>query len=466
MITILLDHIHFDAGRKYRQIMEGIQSALSAGALQPGDRLPPQRELANALGVTMGTVTRAYREIDKLGLVKGEIGRGTFVVGQEADEFSLHTLHNRVHRDTTDLIRFDLNFPVPEGTPDFAAMLAELSHLQSVKDMSGYQPTAGILRHRRAACKWLERFNLPAAPEHVAITAGAQHALFTALSSQMAPGDALAVDGYTYPGILNLAGVLHLRLVPVEGDAEGMVPESLEKAAARHHLRGVYLIPTMHNPTTVTMNPDRRRELADTINRSDLFLIEDDVYGGMAPEAMTPISAAIPERSFYLTSLSKTVSPGLRLGFLKVPDGQFSAVERIMAASIWMNPPLTAEIGSRWIENGTADRAILIKRQSAEKRMAILSEKLTGCDLSFHPGCLHAWLKLPSPWTGETFARQALRMGVQVIPSANFSTKGLQLVEGVRICIGPPKNETETARGAEVLATILAKPAIHDMPFM
>lgn len=466
MITILLDHISLGTGRKYRQIMNGIQAALSAGALQPGDRLPPQRELANALGVTMGTVTRAYREIDKLGLVKGEIGRGTFVVGRDADEFTLHALHNRVPQNTSDSIRFDLNFPVPEGTPDFAAMLAELSHQPVMKDMSGYQPTAGIIRHRRAACKWLERLNLLTAPEHIAITAGAQHALFTALSSQMAPGDALAVDGYTYPGILNLAGVLHLRLVPVEGDAEGMVPEALEKAARRHRLRGVYLIPTMHNPTTVTMNPDRRRELAAAINRSDLFLIEDDVYGGMEPKAMTPISAAIPERSFYLTSLSKTLSPGLRLGFLKVPNGQFSAVERVMAASIWMNPPLTAEIGSRWIENGTADRAIIIKRQSVEKRMALLAEKLSACDLSFRPGSLHAWLKLPPPWTGETFARQALRMGVQVIPSANFSTQGRQLVEGVRICIGPPKNEAETARGAEILATILAKPAIHDMPFM
>ena len=466
MITILLDHISFGTGRKYRQIMRGIQAALSAGALRPGDRLPPQRELANALGVTMGTVTRAYREIDKLGLVKGEIGRGTFVVGPEAEEFTLHALHNRAYPETADWIRFDLNFPVPEGTPDLAAMLAELSHQPGLKEMTRYQPTAGIIRHRRTACKWLEKLNLSTSPEHLAITTGAQHALLTALCSQMAPGDALAVDGYTYPGIINLAGVLNLRLVPVESDAAGMVPEALEKACGRHRLKGVYLMPTIHNPTTVTMNPDRRRELAAAISRLDLFLIEDDVYGGMEPEAMTPIAAIIPERSFYLTSLSKTLAPGLRLGFLVVPNGQLPAVERVMAASIWMNPPLIAEIGSRWIENGTADHAVIIKRRFAEKRMAILAGKLSACDLRFRPGSLHAWLKLPLPWTGETFARQASRMGVQVIPSANFSTKGRQLVEAVRICIGPPKNEAETARGAQILSDILAKPAVNDMPFM
>jgi DNA-binding transcriptional MocR family regulator len=466
MITILLDHIGLATGRKYHQISSGIQAALAAGDLRPGDRLPPQRELADALGVTLGTVTRAYRRIDELGLVKGEIGRGTFVVRREEEEFTLHALHNRPDRDTADCIRFDLNFPVPEGTPDLAVMLAELSRQSALEEMLRYQPTLGLARHRRAACRWLERLRLPAAPEQIAITTGAQHGLLVALGSQLSPGDALAVDCYTYPGVINLAGFLHLRLIPVEGDAAGMRPDALAKAAVRHRLKGVYLIPTMHNPTTVTMPPDRRRELAAMLRRLDLLLVEDDVYGGMEQEAQPPVAATIPERSFYLTNLSKTLAPGLRLGFLTVPDGQLSAVERVMAASVWMNPPLMAEIGGRWIDDGTADRVIVCKRLAAGKRMAILAEKLVGRELHFRPGSLHGWLQLPRPWTGETFARQAASMGVQVIPSANFSTNGQQPVEAVRICIGPPKNDAETARGAEILAAVLARPAVHGDPFM
>lgn len=466
MITILRDHISFVSGRKYRQIAGGIQAAIAAGSLQPGDRLPPQRELADALGVTLGTVTRAYRQIDELGLVKGEIGRGTYVIRREEEEFTLHALHNLPDRETVDCIRFDLNFPVPEGAPDLAVMLAKLSGRPGLEEMLRYQPTAGLLRHRRAACRWLDRLNMVAGPERIAITTGAQHALFAALAGQFGPGDALAVDSCTYPGIINLAGVLHIRLVPVEGDAEGMRPEALAKAAASHRLKGVYLIPTMHNPTTVTMNPDRRKELAAVLRRRDLLLIEDDVYGGMEREARTPIAALVPERSFYLTNLSKTLAPGLRLGYLTVPAGRMVAVERVMAASIWMNPPLMAEIGSRWIDDGTADRVIVAKRLAAEKRMAILAEKLTGQDLRYRPGSLHGWLLLPPPWTGETFARQAAALGVQVIPSANFATGGHQPVEAVRICIGPPKNEAETTRGAAILAAILAKPAVRNEPFM
>lgn len=466
MITILLEHISLDSGRKYRRIADGIQAALAAGELQPGDRLPPQRELADALGVTLGTVTRAYQEIDKLGLVKGEIGRGTYVVRREEEEFSLHALHNRSDRDVADCVRFDLNFPVPDGSPDLAAMLSGLSLQRFSEEMLRYQPTAGLPRHRRAACRWLERLNMVAAPEQIAITTGAQHALMVALGSQLAPGDTLAVDNFSYPGIINLAGLLHIRLVPVEGDGQGMLPEALAKAAVGHRLKGVYLIPTLHNPTTLTMGKERRSELAAVLGRENLFLVEDDVYGGMEMQAKTPIARALPKQSFYLTSLSKPLAPGLRLGFLTVPEEKMQAVERAMAASIWMNPPLTAEIGCRWIDDGTADRVIITKRLAAEKRMAIVAERLAGAQLHFRPGSLNAWLQLPTPWTGESFARQAAALGVQVVPSASFSTGGQPAVEAVRICIGPPKNEAETARGAEILAGILIGPSRSTTPFM
>lgn len=469
MMTILLNHISLASGRKYRQISAGIQAAIAAGGLQPGDRLPPQRELADALGVTLGTVTRAYREMEDLGLTRGEVGRGTYIARRQEDEFSLHTLHNRPNREAADCIRFDLNFPVPEGTPDLSALLADLSRRQPLDEMLRYQPTAGLMRHRRAACRWLERLNMPAAPDRLVITTGGQHALFTALASRLAPGDALAADCYTYPGLTNLAGVLHLRLVPVEGDGEGMRPDALARAAERFRVKGVYLIPTLHNPTTLTMTPTRRKELAAVIERLDLTLIEDDVYGGMAQQAQTPIAALVPGRSLYLTNLSKTLAPGLRLGFLVLPAALQAAVERVMAASIWMNPPLMAEIGARWIDDGTADRAIVDKRRAVAGRMAILAARLEGQDLQFRPGSLQAWLKLPPPWTGESFAREAAALGVQLIPASNFSTigsAGQQPVEAVRICIGPPKNEAETARGAEILAEILARPTVRREPFM
>jgi DNA-binding transcriptional MocR family regulator len=468
MMTILVDYITQASGHKYRQICNGIRAALAAGAIQPGDRLPPQRELADALGVTLGTVTRGYREADASGLARGEIGRGTFIVHQEPEEFTLHALHNRRDRETSGLIRFDLNFPVPDGEPDLAAMLGEMSRSAALQELLRYQPTVGLKRHRQAACRWLERFNLPLPPERVAITTGAQHALFAAVASQLAPGESLAVDHLTYPGIINLASVLRIRLVPICSDSGGMRPDLLEKAVGRHRLKGVYLIPTMHNPTTVTMRGERRRELAAALRRLDLFLVEDDVYGGMEREAQTPIAALAPERTFYLTNLSKTLAPGLRLGYLAAPEGRMPAIEEVMAASIWMNPPLMAEIGGRWIDDGTAERVVAVKRQSAERRMADLLRILAtaGVELQQRPGGLHAWLALPPPWSGEIFARMAAHQGVQVIPANNFSANGQADEQGVRICIGPPKNDAEVVRGAEILADILVRPPAREVLFM
>lgn len=466
MMTILKKHIVFGAGRKYLQICAGIRSALASGELRPGDRLPPQRGLADSLGVTLGTVTRAYQEIDRLGLARGEIGRGTYIVRREESEFSLQSLHNQIHRDTAGFIRFDLNFPVPEGEPDLAPLLAALARDQGLGVMLRYQPTAGLAEHRRAACRWLARLHLDAAPERVAITTGAQHALCTVLASRLAPGEALAVDPHTYPGIINLARMFHLRLVAIDGDDQGMRPDLLEKAAAMHRLKGVYLIPTLHNPTTTTMTEGRRRELAEVIRRTDLMLVEDDVYGGLEEEGHLPITVLVPERGYYVSTLSKTLAPGLRVGFLVVPEGGMPAVEEAMAASIWVNPPLVAEIGRRWIDDGTALRVLAEKRRAAVRRMALFAGVLQSDRLVHRPGGLHAWLRLPPPWTGDDFAREALRRRVQIIPASNFSAGGHAKQEAVRICIGPPQNDEEIARGAAILAAILAIPPRREAPIM
>lgn len=467
VLKILLDSIELTEGdRKYRQISHGIQCSLAEGRLGPGDKLPPQRELADALGVTLGTVTRAYKELDKLGLVRGETGRGTFIARREIEEFTLHSLHNRMDREEQNIVRFDLNFPVPEAMPDLGEALGELAKVPGLTELLRYQPTAGLLRHRLSACKYLLQNDIAIDPDDLVITTGAQHAVFTAFASRLAPGDCIAVDEYTYPGLLNIAGRLHLRLVPVAGDEGGMRPDELASVVSRQHVKGVYLIPTMHNPTTITMEQKRREEVAKTIRSIDLFLVEDDVYGRMEHQSYQPISTMIPERSYYITNLSKTLAPGLRIGYMTVPKGELSAVERVIASTTWMNPPLTCEVASRWIEDGTVERILQKKKELLDSRMRILSDRLFQWDLDFRPGGLHGWLKLPKSWKSETFVRMAASMGVQLVPSSSFATHGHFEVEAVRICVGPPETEAEVRRGADILASILSGRCVESTPIM
>ncbi|MEN8199243.1 MAG: PLP-dependent aminotransferase family protein [Thermodesulfobacteriota bacterium] len=444
-------------GPKYLRVADAIERGVKEHLLHGGDRLPPQRELADALGVTLGTVSRGYAEAEKRGLLQGETGRGTFIRTSEPDRFSLHSLHNMPDRDSMVVIQFDLNFPVQKGSPDLGEMLARLSTRSDLHELLDYRPTFGLIRHRQKAAAWLKQFGISAQPERIAITGGVQHGLQTVLSSQMDSGEALAVEQYTYPGMLNLARHLGIRLVPIPMDHEGMRPDALRSIARQHKLRGVYLMPTLQNPTTATMPEDRRLEIARLVRELDIFLIEDDVYAVLEEKSLTPISTHIPERSFYLTGLSKALAPGLRVGFLVIPDDKLTEVEAAMAASIWHTPPLMAEISSQWIEDGTGTRVATAKRREATRRARLIKAHLPDCDLVLRPGSLHLWLRLPEPWRGEDFARQAEEKGVLVIPSVNFFPGPHPEQQAIRICVGPPKSDEELIHGAELLTGLLNK---------
>ena len=206
--------------------------------------------------------------------------------------------------------------------------------------------------------------------------------------------------------------------------------------------------------------------MAHLIRELDMFLIEDDVYAVLEEELLTPVSAHIPERSFYLTSLSKALAPGLRIGFLFVPGDRIVEIEAAMAASIWLIPPLMAEISCQWIEDGTAARVAIIKRQEAARRAGLLKDQLPNTDLVFRPGGLHLWLRLPDPWQGEDFARQAAKEGVLVIPSVNFFPGPHPEHQAVRLCVGPPKSDEELTHGAELLDSLLKKKPEDGIPII
>lgn len=457
MITILSAAIGRQAGPKYLRVCNAIAHLIGQGQLQPGERLPPQRDLADALGVTLGTVTRGYREAEKRGLLVGETGRGTFIQRPAADRYSLHALHNRSDRRSGVRIDLDLNFPMDEGTPDLGAALAALSTSGDLSALLRYQPTAGLPHHRRAGVDWVSRLGVSADVEHLVITTGGQHAIHTALLSQGSAEGFLAVESFTYPGLLNTARLLGRRLMAVPMDAQGMLPEALAAACRQHTVAGLYLMPTIQNPTNAAMSEERRRQIAHLARERDLFIIEDEVYAPLKERHGTPLQALAPERTYYLTNLSKVVAPGLRVGYLVVPPARRRHVEAAMAASVWMTPPLMGEIAARWIGDGTARQAMQAKRAAAVRRLATVTRALGGQRLGTQDGSLHAWLTLPAPWPAEAFAAEAMARGVAVVPSGSFCPNPQPPLEAVRICFGAPPGDAEVAQGVEILAQLAAE---------
>jgi DNA-binding transcriptional MocR family regulator len=452
-MTISPDDIATPGRPRYLAIADAVAGKMAAGTLVPGERLPTHRDLAWRLGVTVGTVSRAYAELERRGLTVGEVGRGTFVRGPRPEEVALQAT---VQDDR--VIDLSLNYPpaLSQGA-ELGDVLRQLSGDANIGAMAAYQPHLGRPDHRAAGAQWIARSGFAPTAERVAVTLGAQHGILVALSAIARAGDRVAAEAFTHPGFLAAARMLGLRVEPVAMDGRGLLPEAVEEAC-RGGVKALYCIPTLQNPTTTVLPADRRRAIADIAERHGTVIIEDDLFAYFHPDGPPPVAALAPERVIYLTSLSKTVAAGLRIGYLAAParfrDGVLSAIR----TTCWMAPPLPAEIATRWIMDGTAERILGRLRVEAAARLEIGRRILAGHDFIAEAGALHLWLHLPGGWDPDAFVAEARRRGVAVAPDTAFRVGRPDDPRAIRICLGPPANRAQVETGLTRLAAVLDAP--------
>jgi DNA-binding transcriptional MocR family regulator len=449
-MTIWEPRLDGRGGPRYRAILEALAEDVSAGELRAGDRMPTQRELADRLGVTVGTVSRAYSEAARRGLVSGEVGRGTFVRANgtpvEAD-------------DDDGPVDLGQNHPPPlPGRPQQAALVKTLAGLTARADagrLLDYPAAGGNAADREAGASWIGRSGIEAAPEHVLVCTGSQHGLTVVLATHLDPGDLLLTESLTYAGLKSVAGLLHLRLKGLPMDAQGLRPEALEAACREGGAKALYLIPTLHNPTTAVMPEERRREIAAIARAHGLAIVEDDVHGLLPVERPGPIAALAPERSYYLTSTSKTLAPGLRIAYVLAPPDRVARLAASLRATTWAVAPLMAAVASTWIADGTADALVAARRQEARERQAIARERLADAEFESKPEAYYIWLRLPEPWRGEAFAAEARARGVLVTPAEAFAVGRAPVPHALRLCLGAARTREALSRGLDEVAALL-----------
>jgi len=443
-------------GPLFRRIADAIADDVVAGRLCVGARLPPQRDLAFALGVSLNTVTRAYAEAAARGFVEGAVGRGTTVrmpgPAPERDEPPASLV-----RPAAGPIDFSRNLPTPGCAAEvLSEALAGLSGSNTLAGVLDTQADGDFDRHTAAAASWLGRMGLAARPEGIVLTAGAQHGLLAALLATTRPGDVLLTQALTYPAVMALARHLGLRVVPVDLDKDGMLhPDALDAVCRRVAATVLYLLPTLHTPTTATLDAERRGALAEVARHHDLTILEDDVFGLLLPERPPPLAALAPERTLFVTSVSKSLAPGLRVGFVHAPEQQVRAVRTAVSLSCWMPPPLMAEIACRWIEDGTADRLNAQQREEAAARQALARSLLPAEHLRADPHGFHAWVTLPPPWHAEVFRMEAQARGVEVVAGGAFAVDPAAGPNAVRLCLSHEASRDRVRAGLEVVAALL-----------
>ena len=433
---------------KYEAIANALGEDIASGNLKPGEKLPTQRDLAKRLAVTIGTVGRAYALAEKRGWISPEVGRGSFV--------RIFQLSADGNGDSS-VIDLGLNLPPATRHPDlYAQTLSQISRSTSIRTLFGSSPVESFLRHRCAAAKWLSD-RIPCSSDDVLICSGTQNALVATLATVTRPGDSVLVEELTFPGMIAAAKLLHLKLVPVAMDNEGIVPAELARAAKKAGV--LYCVPTNQNPTTATMSLNRRQEIVRVSAQKKLLVIEDDVYGKLVENAPAPIASLLPDQSILICSLAKTMSVGLRIAFVRVPVTHRELMITNLRASNFFPPPLMSEIATNWIDDGTANRLLLELRETARRRQQIAREVFGQLIAGSEPVGNHIWINLPKNWTAEMLARAASENGVSLYTADTFAVDESRKHNAVRLALGSARDEAELRGGLNVVARLLADEA-------
>lgn len=434
-------------GPVYLAIAAALARDVQSGALHPGQRLPPQRILARAMGLDLTTISRAYTAARKSGLLEGRVGQGTYV--RAHDPVALPD----GQRDAIDL---SMNMP-PQFTDrqlarDMWSVFDGIERTEGISIFMQYQEPGGSVRDRTACADWLGQRLADPLPDRLLLCAGVQAALTAILSLVCAAGDVICCDDLSYPGFIAVARHLGLRLSPIAMDDDGMIPEDFERRCAADAPKAVYMVPTLHNPTTTTIPHDRRAEIAEIAQRYSVQIIEDDAYGALAPQAPPPMALFAPDLTWHISSLSKCLAPALRLAILMPPvPYSTSAVQKAIRATGAMVSPINARAATTWIETGTAKYIVAAIRNETRARQHMVRDILPGTKMA--DGAFHGWLLLPAQWSVAAFVSRLRNDGVSVVPSSAFSVGSA--ANAVRLGLGAATSMDALSKSLTIIAETL-----------
>lgn len=440
---------------KYKVLVDTFAADIRKGIFPPGTKLPTHRSLALKHGIALVTASRIYAELEKMGLVSGEAGRGTFV-----RETALPLTHGIDQQPIIDGM-IDLNFNSPtlhKQTDMFREALRKIASSGDLGALLHYQPHAGRKHERAIIAHDLTRRGINTDSEHVAIVSGAQHGLATTVMALLKPGDVVATDALIYPGFKVLAEVNQLELAPIALSDQGPDLAALEKLCKIRQVKAVYAMPTLHNPMGWVMNIEWRKKLVAIARKYDLFIIEDAAYAFHAKNPPPPLVSIAPDITFYISGISKSLATGLRVGFVVVPSNWLAKIERVIRATVWNTPALMTAIACMWIEDKTIIHLESKKRKDAEKRQSLAREIFKDFDYISHPLSYFIWLPLPEEVRSDQVVMLLLEANISVSTAEPFATTD-HVPHALRVALGSVEINTLEA------ALIQVKQAINDYAF-
>ncbi|MBB3319184.1 DNA-binding transcriptional MocR family regulator [Rhizobium sp. BK181] len=462
MMTNWLPDVSRGSGPVYLRIADSIESAIASGTLAAGSKLPPQRNLAYDIGVTIGTIGRAYALVHERGLVAGEVGRGTYVLdraetapGNQPDPLTVALGGTRPIDAPAGKIRFDTTAAPDLGQGKIIGSVLAAIGEEQLSEISSYSrvfPKNWYAAGRR----WLARNDWMPETENIVPTLGAHAAAVAVISAVSSPGDKIVFEELSYTQVSRSARILGRRTITVESDENGVIPDDFERLCLQQHPKLAFLMPTAHNPTLATMPHERRARVAEIARRHGVWLIEDDLYGGMTGDENPLLASLAPDRTFLISGLSKSVAAGVRGGWVACPPHfaqRIKVTHKMITGGL---PFILAEACARLVESGQAHEIRKASTVELAIRERLAREQLQGYDFVSHPHVPFLWLKLPDPWLSGTFKNAAYGEGVLIDDEDEFkAARAEKVYHRVRVGFSSPRDRDDLVAGLTTLRRLL-----------
>lgn len=435
----------------YKALAEILENDIKSGKLKPGTKLPPQRELADFLDINLSTVSRSIKLVMEKGLLSSSIGSGTFV-SSDADINTVILLENNNEK----IIEMGAILPDVLSNKLLVSYMEQLVKEQGCEKYFQYSMPDDSKFYRETAVKWFNMNNLNVNnDENILFSAGGQNGITAVLASLFKSGDKIGTNKFIYPGLKTIAKMLGIQVIPIEEENNEITKEGLIYACKNEKIKGLYLIPDYSNPTTHSISDKGRRDIAEVAKSFDLIVIEDAINSMLKNEKSIPIAEYAKENTIYISSLSKTIAPGLRLSYIYSPKAYYEKIKTALYNINIAVSPLLVEMASRIINSRDLEKIISIRKKQIKDRNKIFNKYLSDYKVLGEEQCPFRWLILPEYFTGKSFELCAKKFGVKVYSSERFAVGGRKLINAVRIAVTSAKSNEEFEKGIKIIKNLL-----------
>ncbi len=437
-------------GPIYLYLARLLANDIRRGSLKPGDQLPPQRELADFLDVHVSTITRVYTMCEAQGLICAKVGQGTFV----ASDIRVSDVLLYSHEEAA-LIQMGTVLPPYNGNQQVMAYIKRCLSQPDMQRFLEYRPSAGTYMQRKNFADWAHSVGIQAAPDNVLFATGGQNAVCAAILGLFRPGDRIGVYSLSFSGLKSIAKLTGVQLVPLPEIRGHIQFAELMPFCRAQAIKGLYVVPDHHNPTTYTMQPEERRMIGDIANRLGIIVLEDAIYCLFSQTRYKPVASYAPDRTIFMLSTSKCLCPGLRVAYLAVPPAYRMRLDHALYTMNVMVSPFTLELVNRLWTSPLFPDVLAAKKKELQERDAIVKAVLPSYRMYGEATCHTRWLFLPSTWDSHTFEIKAKEKGVQIFCSDRFTVGKTIPPRAVRIAISSPKTKRELEKGLTIIKELL-----------